>query len=102
MHQNNKQNFINWLNIYLPASAGKYSGAIDTITDELFTHHLITKRIYLINNSNEIDEIIDKYLSVPEFRSKNITGNNMYSAALKKYKKFLESTSREEYNLGNL
>jgi predicted restriction endonuclease len=98
MAQNEKQNFIDWLKFTLPASAGKYSGAIDTITKELKKYNLIARDIYSISNSDEIDEIINKYLSVHELRQKNITGNNMYSAALKKYKEFLK-LENQKYDL---
>jgi len=91
-----KEKFKNWVKKTLSeATAEKYSGAIETITNELLDNKRITKSIYSITCIDEINEIIKKYLSIPELKQKNNIGNNMYTAALKKYIKYLETENNE-------
>ena len=83
--------FKNWIKETLSeATAEKYSGAIETITNELLDNKKITRTIYSITSIEEINKIIEQYLSVPELKQKNNIGNNMYTAALKKYIEYLK------------
>jgi predicted restriction endonuclease len=91
-----KQKFEEWLSRNGSNSVGKYSGAINTITKELKNNNLIQIEIYLIQDPDEIDEIINKYLSIDELNKKNKRGNNMYTASLKNFKKFLENNIEEK------
>ena len=101
MSKNNKQLFIDWLKNNRPSSVTHYSGAIDTITKELKNLKLISVDIYSIDNAQKIDEIIETYLGVEELGKKDKTGKRMYSAALKKYKQFLEINfqNHHEYDI---
>lgn len=84
-----KDDFELWLiKTNRSGSAIKYSNALNTISNELIGKKLINKNIYLLDNSSEVNELEEKYLSVEEYRNKNMRGNNMYSAALRKYVEF--------------
>ncbi len=84
-----KDDFELWLiNTNRSRSATKYSNALNTISNEMIGKGLINKNIYLLDNCSEVNELEEKYLSVEEYRNKNMRGNNMYSAALRKYVEF--------------
>jgi hypothetical protein len=92
-----KKDFKRWLRETNSKSIGQYAGAIDTISNELIKHKSISKSIYSLNNGQEINDIIEKYLSIGELAEKNKRGNNMYRAALEKFKEYLEN--EEKYDL---
>ena len=71
------------------ASVDKYYRAILTNSRDLERYSKKIKNIYNINNIKELDEMIDLYKSIPALVEKNKRGNNMYTAALSKYRDFL-------------
>ena len=71
------------------ASVDKYYSAILTNSRNLEKYCEKLKDIYNINDIRELDEIIDLYKSIPALVEKNKRGNNMYTAALSKYRDFL-------------
>lgn len=70
----------------------RYLNTIDVLSNEAIDWGLGNIDIYLINESNEIDEILEN----PKFISKNLRGNRMYSSALNHYKSYLLSKLTKE------
>ena len=92
-----KNVFINWImnNSKLSSStAGKYAGAINTISNELKKEGLLGGNMYYISDPVLIDALIIQYFSIPKYEAKNIRGNRMYSNALKYYKSFVGYQNR--------
>ncbi|MCM3195818.1 HNH endonuclease [Priestia megaterium] len=88
-----KKYFANWLfnNSKLSSSTiEKYASAINTISTELRKYGLLEDSLFSITDPIIIEDMIGNYLSIPEFRDKDIRGNRMYSNALKYFKKFTE------------
>jgi predicted restriction endonuclease len=100
-----KEKFIDWMkNIDKRdiSTRNLYSSQIDLITNSLRDTREIENDIYSINNSNEMDEIINIFFSNSDRKSQNAVGHNLKSASLKKYKKFLqfiERIEKQEYDL---
>ncbi|WHY84689.1 hypothetical protein QNH39_18820 [Neobacillus novalis] len=95
-----KENFINWLNTSTNLSSnttGKYSGAINTISDELGRYGLLEGSLYNITDPVIIESKSRKYLSIPEFIEKDIRGNKMYSNALRYYNLFAKYLLDNEF-----
>lgn len=87
-----KEHFKLWLSNTpkVSKSAGKYAGAISTISRELTQYTGTELDIYKIKDSFEIDKITDTYLSIEELRKKNERGKVMYTKALHWYKEYLQ------------
>ena len=86
----NREQFKIWLekNSNLKKkSQDNYLRAISTISNEMGKWGLEADDIYSINDEQKLDIIMSKR----EFIEKNKRGNQMYSAALKYYKRFLNS-----------
>lgn len=84
----NKSQFSVWLehNTELKqASITKYSQAILTISSEMMARGVISKDLYSMN-CNEIDLAIFNILRDQTFVSKDLTGNKMYSNAMRHYR----------------
>ncbi|PEF35333.1 hypothetical protein CON84_23475 [Bacillus sp. AFS094228] len=98
MHK--KKDFIYWLatNTKLSSNTiGKYSGAINTISDELVRYGLLEGNLYNIIDPVTIESKSSKYLSIPEFIEKDIRGNKMYSNALRYYNLFAKYLYDNEF-----
>lgn len=65
----------------------KYIKAVRTIEDQLSEWNIELNTTFSVNNEEDIDRVT----KIPHFIEKNKRGNNMYSAALNYYKKFLKS-----------
>lgn len=86
-----KDSFVKWLennSKLAPYSINRYANAIETIASELGEYGLAKQNLYHISDVNVIDAI----LLNPLFQEKNIRGNNMYSAALNHFKKYISET----------
>lgn len=87
--------FTDWLgkNTELSdSSITKYSGAVGTISKEMYAAGIISKPLYNMN-SFELDIAIALVMKNESFVDKNTRGNHMYSNALKQYRHFINSTS---------
>jgi hypothetical protein len=75
-------------------SSDSYLGAIKgRLTNWAFSHQLTTKQILTISDPLEFAALAKKIKQTDEYRSWNVTGHGMYSAALKNYQKYLEASS---------
>jgi len=75
-------------------SVKKYSGAIKNISEWLKIN------IFEISTRHEILNLENKCKTNPLFIENNITGNNMYGAAINHYKKFFTATqAKSEHKL---
>ena len=91
------------------STVNHYAGAIRTISNELYNLKLIDYDIYLIEDIQTVNSLLDLYLSVVELEQKDIRGNRMYSNAIKRYVEFssrlpLDENVREDesrYNTNN-
>jgi 5-methylcytosine-specific restriction enzyme B len=84
-----RDDFINWLSSTTELSlqtVNKYASAIDSVSAELNNYGLSEYSVYEVTEKG----IINNILSNPSFQEKNKRGNNMYSAALNHYIRFLE------------
>jgi 5-methylcytosine-specific restriction enzyme A len=88
--------FCKWLKEHTPiaqSSIEKYSGAINTISEELMHKGLIDKHLYEISDSVQAEKAKSSYFSVKEYIEKDERGNRMYSRALIYYIEFLQSNN---------
>ena len=69
------------------SSVYKYTRAVNTISNEMKEKHVITENL-LAMSVLQLDVFVPLILHDPDFVSKNKTGNNMYSNALKQYRLF--------------
>lgn len=75
-----------------------YVGAIKTISNELYSCGIIETSIFMIQDSEIIQNLKDIYWSIPQLKEKDNRGNRMYSAALNRYKEFfIDMNSSLEY-----
>lgn len=84
------EEFAAWMNentLLADSSIYKYSRAISTISKEMQQIGVIAQNL-LDMSSMQLDIAIPIILHNPEFISKNKTGNNMYSNALKQFRLF--------------
>ncbi len=89
-----KEDFIRWMKSNSKLSNTtivKYANAINTISTELSKYNMLEEDLFKINNPSQVEEMIEKYFSIPEFEEKDIRGNRMYSNALKQYKRFTDT-----------
>lgn len=89
-----RDQFKQWLvdkDRFSVATVGKYAGAVNTISKEMLSAHVIRKPI-LEMSTWELDIAIPLILRNEGFMVKNKTGNNMYSNALKQYRYFINDT----------
>lgn len=68
-----------------------YSSAINTISKDMSNLYDSDINIYDISNPDVVCEIKESYLTTEFLKEKNIRGNNMYTASLNAYNKFLYS-----------
>lgn len=76
------------------SSIGKYSGAVGTMSKEMYQKNTIQKPLEDMSPF-ELDLAIALILSDPDFVSKNTRGNHMYSNALKQYRYFLNAMTED-------
>lgn len=74
------------------SSIYKYSHAVNTISKEMYQKGIIPVDLFSMSEL-QCDIYLPVILQDPDFISKNITGNNMYSNALKQYRLFRTATS---------
>ena len=74
------------------SSIYKYSHAVNTISKEMYQKGIIPVDLFSMSEL-QCDIYLPIILHDPDFLSKNITGNNMYSNALKQYRMFRNATS---------
>lgn len=76
------------------SSVGKYSGAVGTISKEMYEKGTIQKRLENMSPF-ELDLAIALIMSDSDFVSKNTRGNHMYSNALKQYRYFINAVTED-------
>ncbi|WP_391119202.1 McrB family protein [Psychrobacillus sp. L3] len=76
----------------------KYFDAINIVSNEMINWGLDRVDIYSLSDP----ELINRVMSCNGFIEKNRRGNQMYSAALNHYKKFLISEERSDKNMVNI
>lgn len=89
--------FSDWLtrNTELSESSiGKYSGAVGTISKEMYQKSTIQKPLENMSPF-ELDLAIALIISDPDFIAKNTRGNHMYSNALKQYRYFINAVTED-------
>jgi len=69
-------------------TVSNYLSGLRTVSKELCNANLIECNIYLINNVDIINNLLNLYLSVPKLKEKDIRGKKMYRHAIKHYIKF--------------
>ena len=69
------------------SSVYKYTRAVNTISNEMKEKGVITESL-LAMSALQLDIFVPLILYDPDFITKNKTGNNMYSNALKQYRLF--------------
>lgn len=74
------------------SSIYKYSHAVNTISNEMHQKGIIPVDLFAMSEL-QCDIYLPIILKDPDFISKNSTGNNMYSNALKQYRLFRTATS---------
>lgn len=74
------------------SSIYKYSHAVNTVSKEMYQKGIIPVDLFSMSEL-QCDIYLPIILHHPDFVSKNITGNNMYSNALKQYRLFRTATS---------
>ena len=81
------------------SSVYKYTRAVNTISNEMKEKGVITESL-LAMSALQLDIFVPLILHDPDFITKNKTGNNMYSNALKQYRLFrnVESVEVVDYN----
>lgn len=90
--------FPEWLKItsnLSESSIYKYSRAVNTISNEMLTEHVISKPIYEME-TYEIDLAIAVIFRTQSFVVKDTIGNRMYSIALKWYRGYIAAFSTEQ------
>ena len=89
--------FSDWLNQNTglsESSIEKYSGAICTISREMYQKGTIPKPFENMSPF-ELDLAISLTISDPDFTAKNTRGNHMYSNALKQYRLFINAVTED-------
>ena len=76
------------------SSVYKYTRAVNTISNEMKEKGVITESL-LAMTALQLDIFVPLILHDPDFITKNKTGNNMYSNALKQYRLFRNVESVE-------
>lgn len=76
------------------SSVGKYSGAVGTISKEMYQKGTIQKPLENMSPF-ELDLAIALTMSDSDFIVKNTRGNHMYSNALKQYRYFIHAVTEE-------
>ena len=76
------------------SSVYKYTRAVNTISHEMKEKHVITESL-LAMSALQLDIFVPLILHDPDFITKNRTGNNMYSNALKQYRLFRNVETEE-------
>ncbi len=76
------------------SSVYKYTRAVNTISNEMKEKHVITESL-LAMSALQLDIFVPMILHDPDFITKNRTGNNMYSNALKQYRLFRNVETEE-------
>ena len=87
--------FFDWLsqNTELAGSSvGKYSGAVGTVSKEMYQKGIIQKPLENMSPF-ELDIAIALIMNDPDFIAKNTRGNHMYSNALKQYRYFINAVA---------
>lgn len=74
------------------SSVYKYSHAVNTISKEMYKKGIIPVELFAMSEL-QCDIYLPIILQDSDFISKNSTGNNMYSNALKQYRMFRNATS---------
>lgn len=91
---NKLEEFAKWMQtntVLANSSIYKYSHAVGSISNDMLDENIISKSLYAMN-AIELDISIANIIHTPSFSSKNKTGNNMYSNALKNYRYFTYNT----------
>lgn len=84
------EEFSTWMrenSLLSDSSVYKYTRAVNTISDEMKERGVITESL-LAMSAFQLDIFVPLILHDPDFVTKNRTGNNMYSNALKQYRLF--------------
>ena len=76
------------------SSVGKYSGAVGTISKEMYQKGTIQKPLENMSPF-ELDLAIALTMSDSDFIAKNTRGNHMYSNALKQYRYFINAVTED-------
>lgn len=78
------------------STVNHYASAIQTISNELYSLNLVDYDVYLIEDIQTINSLLELYLSVDELEQKDIRGNRMYSNAIKRYVEFFSNLNFNE------
>ncbi|MGN7360435.1 HNH endonuclease [Paenibacillus sp. SAF-054] len=87
-----------WLECYTSLSAStldKYTRAMHVNSQELKKYKMLEGSLYDITDSRIIEEMKEKYRSIPELRDKDERGNRMYSRAFNYFKLFLDQYNEQ-------
>ena len=79
--------FISWLENNKPKSVSHYSSGFNTIENILKENNLFSLRTWTID---VFESEYEKLKSLDSFKERNIRGNNILSATITNYKKFME------------
>lgn len=93
--------FRRWLERHTSLSAStvnKYTRAMHINSEELKKYKVLQGSLYDINDSLIIEEMKEKYRTIPELRDKDERGNRMYSSAFNYYKMFLDKYNEQLLN----
>ncbi|WP_175632354.1 HNH endonuclease [Pedobacter ghigonis] len=91
----NELGFLNWLKINQKqiSRPDKYVGAMKTISNNLITDGIIPQDVWAINSIDELNNLHKLYFNIPTYKTKNNTGNNMYSRAFDLYLEYSTGSS---------
>jgi hypothetical protein len=91
--------FAKWMKLagLSDKSVDSYLGAIrGRLSSWAFGHQLTSKQISEIVDPQEFMRLADQIRNTPEYKTWNVTGHGMYSAALNNYQKYLLSIGAPE------
>ncbi|RZJ92320.1 MAG: HNH endonuclease [Chryseobacterium sp.] len=91
----NEIGFLNWLKVNQRqiSKPDKYVGAMKTISNNLIADGIIPQDLWAISGIDELSNLHKLYFNIPRYRTKNKTGNNMYSRAFDLYLEYSTSSS---------
>ncbi len=93
-----KDIFIKWLENNTEVSSytiNRYANAIDTLSKEIRNFGIDEENLYDVTKK----DIILRILNNPKFQEKNKKGNNMYSAALNHFIRFIEQENKNYFQI---
>ncbi len=94
----NEKGFLNWLKVNQTqiSRPDKYIGAVRTISNDLLKLGNISNSIYLMDDIVELTDIHEQYFESPQFKTKDETGNRMYSRGFSLYLEYFMSSNNNK------